>query len=126
MKRSLLAACALLLAAAFSLTACGTGAGAADPAASTPASSHYKADLAAGYDALQAVRVGATSALQSHAITFTQAEAVQTQCKAFTSTLDTLRAGTATTANQTTLTATLLAIAAATAYITTSQGVPKS
>lgn len=121
-----LALLAALAVGALSLSACGTGSGAADPAASSPASSHYKADLAAGYDALQAVRVGATSALKSHAITADQAEAVQTQCKAFTATLDTLRAGTATTANQTTLTATLLAIAAATAYVTTTQGVSKS
>lgn len=126
--RSLLACAALAcgLVAALTISACGTGSGAADPAASSPASSHFKADLAAGYLALEAVRVGATNALNAHAITVAQAQAVQTQCKAFTATLDTLRAGTATTANQTTLTATLLAITAATAYVTISQGVPKS
>jgi len=108
------------------LTACGTGAAGADPSASSPASSHYKADLAAGYDAIAAVRIGVLKAAQAHAITVTQAEAVQTQCKAFTATLDTLRAGAATSTNQTMLTATLLAISAATAYTTISQGVPKS
>lgn len=128
--RSLFGLAALVLIAAIGMTSlggCGTGTGAgADPAASSPASSHYKADLAAGYSAVEAVRVGITSALQTHVITVAQAEAVSTQCKAFTVTLDTLRAGAASTANQTTLTATLLAISAATAFVTISQGVPKS
>jgi hypothetical protein len=120
------AALAASLALAVSVSGCGTGAGAADAAASTPASSHFKADLAAGYDAIQAVRIGTTSALQAHAITVDQAQAVQTQCKAFTATLDSLRAAGATSTSQSTLTATLLAINAATIFITASQGVPKS
>ena len=108
------------------MSACGTGLSGADAAASTPATSHFNADLVAGYDSIKVVRVGTTSALQSHAITFAQAEAVQTQCKAFTATLDSLRAAGATSSSQTTLTATLLAINAATIFITASQGVPKS
>jgi len=121
-----LALLAALAIGAFSLTACGTGAGAADPAASTVATSHFKADLAAGYGAVEAVRVATTKALQAHAITVSQAEAVQTQAKAFTATLDSLRAAGASPGSQTTLTATLLAINAATVFITASQGVPKS
>lgn len=126
--RSLIACAALVLgfAAAASMSACGTGAGAADPSASSPASSHFNADLAAGYVAIKAVRVGTTSALQAHAISVAQAEAVQTQAKAFTATLDSLRAAGQTPNSQTTLTATLLAINAATIFITASQGVPKS
>lgn len=121
---ALIAACA---GAALALSACGTGtAPGADASASTPASSHFKADLAAGYGAVQAVRVATTSALQAHAITVAQAEAVQTQARAFTATLDSLRAAGASPGNQTTLTATLLAINAATVFITASQGVPKS
>jgi hypothetical protein len=124
--RTLLVAAVIAAAGAFSLAGCGTGTGAADPAASSPASSHFKADLAAGYGAVQAVRVATTSALQAHAITVAQAEAVQTQAKAFTATLDSLRAAGASPGAQTTLTATLLAINAATIFITASQGVPKS
>lgn len=126
-SRSLLACAALALGfAAASMSACGTGAAAADPSASSPASSHFKADLATGYDALEAARVGVLKAAQAHVITADQAAAVQVQCKAFTTTLDTLRAGAATSGNQTMLTATLLAISAATAYFTVTQGVPKS
>lgn len=126
--RSILACLALALgfAAMPLLTACGTGVGGADPAASTPATSHFKADLASGYGAIEAVRVAATSALQTKAITVAQAQAVQTQCQALTATLDSLRAMGESSTSQTALTATLAAIGAATVYITTSQGVPKS
>lgn len=126
--RSLLACAALAagLALCISTAGCGTGSSAADPAASSPASSHFNADLAAGYDTVKAVRVASTNALNAHAITVTQAGAVQTQCKAFTATLDSLRAAGATSNSQTTLTATLLAINAATIFITASQGAPKS
>lgn len=123
--RSLLAAVLVSACAVLSLSACGTGSGAADPAASTPASSHFKADLAAGYGSVQAVRVATTSALQAHAITLAQAQAVDTQAKAFTATLDSLRAAGASSGSQTTLTATLLAINAAAVFITASQGAPK-
>jgi hypothetical protein len=116
---------AALAVGAFSLSACGTGSAAVD-AASAPTASHYNADLATGYGAVQAVRVVTTNALQAHAITVGQAEAVQTQCKAFTATLDGLRAIGASSGSQTTLTATLVAINAATVFITASQGVPKS
>lgn len=121
-----LALFAALAIGALSLAACGTGSGAADPAASTPAASHFKADLAAGYGLLQVVDVGTTNALQAHAITVAQAKAVQTQRDAFKSALDSLRVAGDSGANQTTLTATLAAIQAATAFITISQGVPKS
>lgn len=125
--RSLLvcAALALGLAVTASITACATPPP-SDPSAATPASTHYKADLATGYDALELARVGVLKAAQQHVITVDQAAAVQVQCKAFTTTLDTLRAGAATSGNQTVLTATLLAISAATAYFTVTQGVPKS
>lgn len=125
-----LALLAALAVGAFSLAACGTGLGAADPAASgvsaSAVASHFKADLATGYDTIKVVRIGATNALQAHAITADQAEAIQTQCKAFTATLDSLRAAGESPGNQTTLTATLVAIQAATVFITVSQGVPKS
>jgi hypothetical protein len=123
--RSLTLLAALVIGAA-SITACGTGTGATDPAASTPASSHFNADLATGYGAVQAVRVVTTNALQAHAISVDQAKAVQAQCTAFTATLDSLRSAGASSTSQSALTATLAAINAATIFITASQGVQKS
>lgn len=121
---ALLAALAVGLA---SLTACGTGtAPGADAAASAPAATHFKADLAAGYGAVEAVRVVTANALQAHAISVDQAKAVQTQCAAFTATLDSLRAAGDSSTSQSALTATLAAINAATIFITASQGVQKS
>lgn len=120
-----LALMAVLAVGAMSLTACGTGAAIGDPAASTPASSHFNADLATGYGAVQAVRVVTMNALQAHAITVDQAKAVATQCTAFTATLDSLRAAGDSSTSQSALTATLAAINAATIFITASQGVLK-
>lgn len=122
--RSLVVLAALAVGLSF-LAACGTGAGAADPAASTPATSHFKADLAVGYGALQVIDVGAKNALQAHAITVDQAVSVQTQRKAFKAALDSLEAAGASPGNQTTLTATLAAITAAQAFVAISQGVQK-
>ena len=118
-----IAACAGLGA----LSACGTGTSALDPGtgASTPATSHFKADLATGYDAIAAVRVAASSALEAHAITVDQGVAVQTQCTAFTATLDSLRTIGETASSQTALMATLMAIKAATNLVATTQGVSR-
>lgn len=125
--RSLLACAALAagLALCAGTAGCGTGA-TGDPASSSPASSHFKADLAIGYRTLEAVDVGATNALQAHAITVNQAEAVKTQRAAFKAVLDGLRAAGDTTASQNTLTSTLAAIKAAALFVAISQGVPKS
>lgn len=114
------------LSAVFTLAACATPGG-SDPNASTPASSHFKADLASGFYAIEAVRATTTSALQAHVITFTQAEAVQNQCRAFTATLKSLQASGHTAGSQDVLTATLEAIKAAKIFVSVSQpGVPKS
>lgn len=126
--RSLLACAALgaALAMCAGSAGCGIGAAASDPTASSPASSHFKADLAIGYRTLEAVDVGAANALQAHAITVDQAEAVKTQRAAFKAVLDGLRTAGDTTASQSTLTSTLVAIKAAALFVAISQGVPKS
>jgi hypothetical protein len=108
------------------LTACATDAVPGDPTASTPAMGHFKADLAASYDALKVIDVGTTAALQSGAITKTQAQGVQKQRQAFKQALDSLAQAGVSASSQTTLTATLAAINAAVIFVTISQGVPKS
>jgi hypothetical protein len=121
--RSILACAALAagLALAAASAGCGTST-TADTAASTPAASHFKADLASGYLAVQAVRISTTNALVAGIVTKAQAQAVQDQCKAFTATLDGLRAIGESTSTQSTLTATLQAISAATIFVTATQG----
>lgn len=107
------------------LAGCGTGSAGADPSASTPATSHYKADLAVGYGALEVIDVGTKNALNAGAITVDQAVSVRTQRKAFKAALDSLAAAGASAGNQTTLSATLAAITAAQAFVAISQGVKK-
>lgn len=108
------------------LTACNTtGLAPADPAASTPATSHYKADLAAGYLTLKAVRSGVLLAAQTGKLDVAHVQAAQDQCHAIQVTLDLLRETGDTPTNQTTLSATVLAAQALTVLITASQGVQK-
>lgn len=98
----------------------------ADPTSdSTPAASHFKAQLAAGYGTLQIVRVGLLNAGQSGALDVKKVAATQTQLKAFQATLDLLRTGGATPANQSNLQLTLTAISALEILVTVSQGVQK-
>lgn len=92
---------------------------------STPAASHFKAQLAAGYGTLQVVRVGLLNAGQSGALDVKKVAATQTQLKAFQATLDLLRTGGATPANQSNLQLTLTAISALEILVTASQGVQK-
>ncbi len=124
--RSLFAGLAICLGFASCLTLPGCAMPGADPNASSPATSHFKADLASGFYAVEAVRAAGTAALQTQAITIAQAQAVRIQCNAFTATLKSLEAAGQTANSQDTLTATLSAIKAAKIFVTMSQaGVPK-
>jgi hypothetical protein len=123
-----LALLAVLAVGALSLSACGTGTGAAVSAASSasaPAASHFKADLATGYRALEVAQAGTTWALEQHKLTADQAQGIRTQVIAFTTSLDLLRADGDTPSAQTKLTATLNAVSALAAIVPTSKGVPK-
>lgn len=123
-----LALMAAIAVGALSLAACGTGTGVAAAAASSasaPAASHFKADLATGYRSLETAQAGATWALEQHLITADQAQGIRTQVKAFTTSLDLLRADGDTPSAQTKLTATLNAVSSLAAIIPPSKGVPK-
>ncbi len=125
-----LALLAALAVSALSLAACGTGIGAADPAASSASAagvtSHFKADLATGYGALAAIEVGAKVALQGGYLTNAQVDGFIAQRAAFKKALDDLVVAGDSPSSQTTLATTLAAINAAQAIIKASQGVPKS
>jgi hypothetical protein len=99
---------ASLLAVAF-LAGCNTSTSpsATDPAASTPALSHYNADLTAAYSSLAAVRKALLGAGQAGLITKAKAQTIQTQCKIFEKTLDTLRQFGESDGNQSILTNTI-------------------
>ena len=121
---------AVLAVGALSMTACGTGTGGgaalpAASAASAPAASHFKADLATGYRALEAAQAGTTWALEQHKLSADQAQGIRTQVIAFTTSLDLLRADGDSPSAQTKLTATLNAVSALAAIVPTSKGVPK-
>ncbi len=103
----------------------GCAAPGADPNAVTAAGTHFKADLASGFYAVETVRAGAAAAVQARVITIAQANAVRTQCAAFTATLKSLQASGQTPNSQDALTATLDAIKAATVFVSTSSGEPK-
>lgn len=115
---------AAALVAVMSMTACTTAP--VDPTSdSTPAVSHFKAQLASGYGVLEVARVGLLNAGQSGAMDVKHVAAAQTQLKAFEKTLDLLRAGGTSPANQTNLQFTLTAISALEVLITASQGALK-
>lgn len=113
-------------AAMCSLAACGTGSIAADPAASSPATSHFKADLATGYGTLAAIEVGAKVALQGGYLSGSQVDGFIAQRAAFKKTLDDLRAAGDSLGNETALANVLAAISAAKSIIQASQGIPQS
>jgi hypothetical protein len=91
----------------------------------TPAVSHYKADLALGYETLTAVRSGVLIAAQEGKLDANHVRAAQDQCNAVKATLDLLRQTGDTPTNQSTLRYTVLAAQALTVLITASQGVQK-
>lgn len=122
-SRSLLAG--IIASLALCLAACGTGLMGADPSASSPASSHFKADLASGYTLIEGVRITLTSAVKAKAITPAKAEAAQVQCKAFTSTLDALRAAGESPSSQTATSATVVAIQALAVLVAAQEGASK-
>lgn len=92
--RSTLRTAALLLATAFAVTlaACGTGTPSTPTAASTPAVSHFNADLTVGFTTIEAVRGATLAAYQSGSLSKPKAQAIETQCIAFTATLKALKA----------------------------------
>lgn len=78
-----------------SIAACGTGVGGSTPpasGASTPATSHFNADLTAGFLAIEAVREGTLAAITSGSLSKDKGRAIQTQCTALTATLKSLKA----------------------------------
>lgn len=85
-----------LFAAAIMVTlaACGTGTtiGGAASAASTPALSHFNADLTAGFSLVAGVRTATLAAYNAKALSHDKASAIEDQCTAFTATLKSLQA----------------------------------
>lgn len=127
--RSLFACLALTvgLAGAVFMTACGTGSAGADPSASSPASSHFKADLATAYGTLTVIETGAKIALQAGYLNGAQVDGFIAQRASFKKTLDDLVAAGDSPSNRTALANAIVAINAAKAIIQASQpGATKS
>ena len=79
----------------MSLAACGTsvpGSAAPASAASTPALSHFNADLTAGFSLVASVRTATLAAYNAKALSHDKSAAIEAQCTAFTATLKSLQA----------------------------------
>ncbi len=128
-SRSLLAGLAISLLIGISVgivtAVSGCAAPGSDPNAVSAAGTHFKADLASGFYAVETVRAGAAAAVQARVITVAQANAVRTQCAAFTATLKSLEASGQTASSQDVLATTLDAIKAASVFVSISSGEPK-